>query len=133
MLRHVAAGGRGFALPPVILAGPLGIGTSHYARTIAQLLGSPALMIDVGGGSAGFRISGTEKGWGSEQPGIPVETIIATHVANPIMVVDEVDKTGTLHGIKGGSTSITTSLLRMLEPGRERSFEYPFYRVPFDM
>ena len=133
MLRHVATGGRGFALPPVILAGPLGIGKSHFARTIARILGSPVRMIDVGGGSAGFRISGTEKGWGSEQPGIPVETILATHVANPIMVVDEVDKAGTLYGIKGGSTSITTSLLQMLEPGTARSFECPFYRVPFDM
>ncbi len=49
------------------------------------------------------------------------------------MVVDEVDKAGTVYGIKGGSTSITTSLLQMLEPGTARAFECPFYRVPFDM
>lgn len=133
MLRHVAAGGRGFALSPVILAGPPGIGKSHFARTIAAILGNPVRMIDVGGGSAGFRIAGTEKGWANEQPGIPVETILATRVANPIIVVDEVDKAGTVYGTKGGSTSITTSLLQMLEPGTARAFECPFYRVPFDM
>lgn len=62
MLRHVASGGYGLALPPVILAGPPGIGKSHYARTLAKLANVPVRMIDVGGGTAGFRISGTEKG-----------------------------------------------------------------------
>lgn len=88
MLRNVAAGTRGLALPPMILAGPPGVGKSHYARRLAELSGLPVRMIDVGGGSAGFRISGTEKGWSTEQPGIPVETILARRVANPIMMVD---------------------------------------------
>ncbi|WP_233352071.1 AAA family ATPase [Pseudogemmobacter humi] len=100
---------------------------------MARLLDAPVRMIDVGGGSAGFRISGTEKGWGAEQPGIPVETILATRVANPIMVVDEIDKARTAYGTRSGSTSITTSLLQMLEPGTARHFECPFYRIPFDM
>lgn len=81
-------GGRGFALPPVILVGPPGIGKSHFARRLAELAMLPIRMIDVGGGSAGFRISGTEKGWSSEQPGLPVETVLATRIANPVMVVD---------------------------------------------
>jgi hypothetical protein len=133
MLRHVAAGGRGFAVPPVILGGPPGLGKSHYARTLAHLVGAPVRMIDVGGGSAGFRISGTEKGWGTEQPGIPVETILASRVANPIMVVDEIDKASTAFGTRGTSSSLTTSMLQMLEPGTARHFECPFHRIRFDV
>lgn len=133
MLRHVADGGRGFALPPVILAGPPGVGKSHYARKLAQIVDTPVRMIDVGGGTAGFRISGTEKGWGTEQPGIPVETILARKVANPLMVVDEIDKAGVARGTRGTSTSITTSLLQMLEPGTARHYECPFHRIPFNM
>ncbi|MCL3883570.1 AAA family ATPase [Marivita sp. GX14005] len=133
MLRHVAGGGRGFALPPVILAGPPGIGKSHYARKLADLAGTPVRMIDVGGGSAGFRISGTEKGWGTEQPGVPVETILARKVANPLMIVDEIDKAGIARSTRGSSTSIVTSLLQMLETGTARHFECPFHRIAFDM
>ncbi|WP_458791611.1 AAA family ATPase [Yoonia sp. MH D7] len=133
MLSHVAGGGYGFALPPFILAGPPGIGKSHYARRLTELAGVPVRMIDVGGGSAGFRISGTEKGWGTEQPGIPVETILATKVANPLMIVDEVEKAGTTYSTRGSSSSLTTSLLQMLEPGTARHFECPFYRIPFNM
>ncbi|MEX3314294.1 AAA family ATPase [Sulfitobacter sp. PS-8MA] len=133
LLRHIAAGEHGFALPPVILAGPPGIGKSHYARTLAQLARLPFRMIDVGGGSAGFRISGTEKGWGTEQPGVPVETILANKIANPLMIVDEVDKAGTTYSTRGSSSSLTTSLLQMLEPSAARYFECPYHRVPFDM
>ncbi|WP_323040006.1 AAA family ATPase [Gemmobacter sp.] len=133
MLRHLAAGGHGFAIPPVILIGPPGMGKSHYARRMAELARLPIRIIDIGGGSAGFRISGTEKGWSSEQPGIPVETILATRVANPMMVVDEVDKAGTAYSTSGSSTSLTTSLLQLLEPSSARHFECPFYRISFDL
>ncbi|SFM72033.1 ATPase family associated with various cellular activities (AAA) [Thioclava dalianensis] len=133
MLQHVASGGRGLTLPPVILVGPPGIGKSHYARKLAELAGLPVRMIDVGAGSAGFRISGTEKGWATAQSGLPVETMLATRVANPLMIVDEVDKAGTAHSTRGTSTSLTTSLLQMLEPGTARHFECPYLRIPVDM
>lgn len=133
LLSHVRSGGHGLALPPVILAGPPGVGKSHYARKLASLANVPVRMIDVGGGTAGFRISGTEKGWGTAQAGIPVETILATKVANPIMVVDEMDKAGTAYRMSGASTSLTTSMLQMLEPGTARHFECAYLRVPLDM
>lgn len=133
MLQHITSGDYGLALPPVILAGPPGVGKSHYARALARLASVPVRMIDIGGGSAGFRISGTEKGWGSAQPGIPVETVLATEVANPIMVVDEIDKAGTTYSTKGTSSSITTSMLQLLEHGTAKHFECAFHRLPFDL
>ncbi len=133
MLAHVENGGCGLALPPVILAGPPGIGKSHFARRLAELAGTPSRLIDVGGGSAGFRITGTEKGWSSAQAGIPVETILSSHAANPVMVVDEVDKVGEMWSESGRSTSLTTALLPLLEAGTAQRFECPFHRLPFDM
>ncbi len=55
LLAHIEKGGCGLALPPVILAGPPGIGKSHFARRLAECAGTPSRLIDVGGGSAGLR------------------------------------------------------------------------------
>lgn len=133
LLAHIHRGGRGLALPPVILTGPPGIGKSQYARRLADLAGAPSRIIDLGGGSAGFRIVGTERGWATAQPGIPVETILASRNANCVMIVDEVDKAGTIHSAAGRPTSLTTSLLPLLEPGSSRRFECPYHRLSFDM
>ncbi|AUH34315.1 ATP-binding protein [Paracoccus tegillarcae] len=51
MLVHVDVGGCGLTVLPVILAGPPGIGKSHYARRLAELAGAPSRLIDVGSGS----------------------------------------------------------------------------------
>lgn len=130
---NVVAGETGLILPPILLVGDPGCGKSQYARRIAEIAGVPSRRIDVGSGSSGFRISGLEKGWGNSAPGVPVETVIATQVANPLFVVDEVDKAGILKSDKIAGTSITISLLEMLEPATAAKFECPAYRLPFDM
>lgn len=81
-------------------------------------------MIDIGDDCAGFRIFRTERGGGSAQAVIQVETMAATRVANPITVVDEIDKVGMAFSTSSGSTSITTSLLPMLEQGTARHSEF---------
>ncbi len=127
------AGGVGLHLPPIILAGPPGIGKSWFARSIAEAVSLPNRVIDVGAGTAAFRIAGTEKGWSSVQPGLPVETMLQTHVANPLMIVDEIDKAGTIYRVNGNSSSLTTALLGLLDPGTAPQFECPGLRVRFDM
>ena len=117
MRGFVRAGGVGLQLPPIILAGPPGGGKSWFARSIALTAGLPDRLIDVGAGTTAFRIAGTEKGWSSTQPGLPVEVMLQTLVANPLMIVDEFDKAGTVHSSKGTSTSLTTALLGLLDPG----------------
>jgi hypothetical protein len=133
MRSFVRSGGVGLNLPPVILTGPPGVGKSWFARSIAEAAALPMRLIDVGAGTAAFRIAGTEKGWGSAQPGLPVETMLQTHVANPLMVVDEIDKAGTIYSMSGSSSSLTTALLGLLDPGTAPKFECVGTRVRFDM
>jgi len=129
----VGAGEPGLLLPPILLVGDPGCGKSQYAVRIAELAAVPMRRIDVGSGAAGFRISGLEKGWNGANPGVPVETVIATKTANAMFVVDEIDKAGALIGTKGGGTSVTVSLLELLEPATASAFECPAYRLPFDL
>ena len=138
LMRHmrsrVAAGRPGLSVQPLLLCGQPGNGKSWYAHMLGEVAGTPVREIDVGGGSAGFRIAGLEKGWASAGAGIPVETVLAHRVANPLVVVNEVDKAGEKVGsTSGGVTSLTTSLLQLLEPETASRFECPAYRVRFDL
>ncbi|SFE92562.1 AAA family ATPase [Roseivivax sediminis] len=123
----------GLTLPPMILVGPPGCGKSHYARKLGELAGTPVRQIDVGSGTSAHRVAGTEKGWSSRQSGVPTETVLDRKVANPVMVVDEIDKAGTIYLAKGSPSSLITALLTFLEPSTAKVFECPSLRVTFDL
>lgn len=134
MRSRLKAGHVGLSMPPLLLVGKPGNGKSWYAEMIGILLGAPVREIDVGSGSAGFRVAGTEKGWGSSGIGIPVEMMLEHRIANPVIVVNEICKAGQKVGSTSGSvTSITTALLQMLEPDTAKRFECPALRIRFDM
>jgi hypothetical protein len=137
LMRHmrsrIAAGRLGLAIPPLLLCGEPGNGKSWYAQMVGEIAGAPVRAIDVAGGSAAFRIAGLEKGWASANPGVPVETVLMHRIANPVFVVDEVDKAGQKIGSTSGVTSLTTALLQVLEPETAARFECPAYRIRFDL
>ena len=120
-------------ISPLLLEGPPGIGKSAWSRSLAKALRVPHTSIDASISNAGFSVAGTEKGWGTAQAGRPVELIIQHHHGGPIVVVDEVCKSGVANSSKGHSVSITNSLLSLLEPISAKNFECPFHRVPFDL
>lgn len=134
MRSRVAAGRPGLSFPPLLLCGEAGSGKSWYANMVGEVAGVPVREIDVGGGSAGFRIAGLEKGWASAGAGVPVETVLMHRIANPLFVVNEVDKAGQKVGsTSGGVTSLTTALLQLLEQETAKRFECPAHRVQFDL
>lgn len=134
MRKRVAAGRQGLSIPPLLLLGEPGNGKSWYAHLIGEIARVPVREIDVAGGSANFRITGLEKGWASAGAGVPIETILAHRVANPLFIVNEVDKVGEKVGSTSGSvTSLTTALLQVMEPETSRRFECPAHRVRFDL
>lgn len=133
-LVHISSGGVGLRFEPMILVGPPGCGKTHFARLVAELARTPRAIIDVGAGGAGFRISGMEQGWATARSGFPVELISETAIANPIIIVDEVCKAGgTTRSTHGATTSLTTSLLQVLERSSAEHFVCPFLRTRFDL
>lgn len=134
MRGRVTAGKPGLNLPPLLLCGEPGNGKSWYAHLLGEIAGVPIREIDVAGGSAAFRITGLEKGWASAGAGVPVETVLMHRIANPLFVVNEVDKSGqTIGSTSGGVTSLTTALLQLLEQETAKRFECPAHRVQFDL
>lgn len=133
MRRSVREGWPGLRLPPMLLNGPPGIGKSHWARRLGELLSTPVLLVDAGGESASFGLIGTQRGWGSAEPGRLVRTVLRTAVANPIVVVDEIEKAGTPTSLKGQAFGLTEGLLPLLEPLSAKRWSCPYFQVPFDM
>lgn len=77
---------------PMLLLGPPGVGKTHFAREIAQLLGTGHGFLSMSSLTAGWVLSGASSQWKGARPGKVFETLVDGQYANPVMVVDEIDK-----------------------------------------
>jgi hypothetical protein len=125
--------GSDMPIPPVILHGEKGWGKSTMARRFAELCGRPHVVIDCASAGAAMRIAGTEKGWGSACPGVPIETILRENVSDPVFILDEIDKSGTMRSKNGTVSSIQDALLPLLEPGTASEWHCPYFRQKLNM
>ena len=128
-----AAGQTWLALPPVILIGPPGCGKSSYARTLAALSGAPVRTLDAGASNASFTVAGCDATWSSAQAGVPLQEIAKSGIANPIMIVDEIEKAGTMTANGGTRVSLPDAMLGLLEPSSSMSWECPYTRRSYNM
>ena len=132
-LRASAAEGKGLHVRPTLLVGPPGIGKTHLARSLAERAGVPFTSVDLGVGSEAFAIAGVARGWGSAMIGRPLETILSSGVANPVVLVDELEKGRGAHSTKGHFTSAHNALLPLLEPSTAATFICPYLDVRADL
>jgi hypothetical protein len=133
MRRSVREGWPGLRVPPLLLDGPPGIGKSHWARRLGELLSAPTTVIEATGENASFGIVGSQRGWGGSCPGRLIETALQSLIANPVMVVDEVEKAGRAISTKGHAFGLAEALLPLLEPLTAKRWSCPYYQVKFDM
>lgn len=131
--RSVEQGDPGVRISPLLLDGPAGIGKSHLARKLAKLLGVPSMVVEATNENASFGVVGSQRSWGNSAPGRLINFILSEGVANPIIVLDELEKAGDVRTSKGQSFSLTEALLPMLEPLSAARWTCPYFEVPFDM
>jgi len=80
-------------ITPTLLLGPPGIGKTHFARQLSSLLGTGMGFVSMSSMTAGWVLSGASSQWKGARPGKVFETLVDGQYANPVMVVDEIDKT----------------------------------------
>lgn len=131
--RSVREGWLALHFSPILLVGPPGAGKSTWARHLASAIGTPSVEVEATVESASFGILGSQRGWGNSAPGRLVNTILRTKVGNPITIIDEVEKAGSVISNQGRNFDLCNGLLPLLEPSTASKWSCPYFEVPFDM
>jgi hypothetical protein len=110
--------GEPLSFRPFVLLGEPGCGKSRLIRRLAEHSGAKLRRYD-GASSSDNAFGGTPKRWSSASPCFPLIAVAELKVANPIVMIDEVDKAsvGYYHG------NLATALMPFLE--RETAHAYP--------
>ncbi|HSV69544.1 MAG TPA: AAA family ATPase [Methylibium sp.] len=114
-------------ITPMLLLGPPGVGKTHFAREMAQLLGTGLGFLSMSSLTAGWVLSGASSQWKGARPGKVFETLVDGQYANPVMVVDEIDKTGGEHAYDP-----LGALYSLLEHDTAGAFTDEYAEVPID-
>jgi ATP-dependent Lon protease len=114
-------------LPPMLLLGEPGIGKTHFARKIAQLLGTGFGFVPMSSLTAGWVLSGASSQWKNAKPGKVFDTFVNGDYANPVMVVDEIDKASA-----EGQYDPLGALYELLENETATRFVDEFVELPID-
>jgi len=122
------AGEKGIEIRPTLFVGAPGCGKSRLARRIAEALGLPHRMHPAAG-IADAMFSGLSRGWHGGHACAPLDLMRSAKVANPALILDEIDKAGT--GTRNGN--LVDSLLPMIEPETAHQWTDQYVQAPVDL
>ena len=114
-------------LPPMLLLGEPGIGKTHFARKVAALLGTGFGFVPMSSLTAGWVLSGASSQWKNAKPGKVFDTFLNGDYANPVIVVDELDKAS-----GDGQYDPLGALYELLEVQTATRFVDEFVELPID-
>ena len=121
--------GTPLSLPPLLLAGPPGLGKTHYSKSLATVLGVPTHAWSCATNSDAMQlITGHPTSWRGARVGLLTEALVTSDSASPVVLLDEIDKFVTHRDEQPYNV-----LLNVLEAENAETLLDEYLRVRFDV
>jgi ATP-dependent Lon protease len=112
---------------PMMLLGDPGIGKTRFAKQVSQTLSTGFSMCPMSSLTAGWILSGASSQWKSAKTGKVFDVLVKGRYANPVVLVDELDKAG-----GDGQYDPLGALYTLLERDTAKEFVDEFAEIPID-